>query len=123
MSNYYEEQQIKTIERATLAEGIKLPKSMEDYKDTNAKLFLNIMTPMIDKGSTTVNNNPAPSTSGHISNNFNTNSYTSSNYITLTIPRYILLNFKDSVPQNTEFIIASVGGSLDLGNMRVIGIY
>lgn len=142
MSNYYEEQQIGTIERAVLAEAVNLPAvttepltlsflegggeykiATNEYKDITGKFFLNIMTPLVDKGSASKRGESAPSTRGHCGDSLTTTNYSSSNYISLVIPKYILLNFIGSIPKGTEFIVASIGGSVEIEDMRIIGIY
>ena len=67
-----------------------------------------------------------------------TSSYQTSNYITLTIPRYLLYQFLGTnkitvdnqtktayatIPKGTEFILVSIGGKNDSTKMRLIGIY
>lgn len=140
-NNFYEEGKISSIERVVLAEDIRLPeiskypltlKNLEDkgeyklafneYTDVKGKFYLNIMTPLIDKGSVGEKNNSSPSTKGH-KGNLATNKYKSSNYITLIIPKYIVLNFTGVIPKGTEFLIGSVGSSIDLSKIRIIGLY
>lgn len=140
--NYYDQQSIITIERAQLAEDIPLPaintqKLTQDffeshseyvlaqnvYTDTMGKFYLNIMTPLLDKAESKTETKAAPSTRGHKGSTLNTMSYTATNYVSLMIPKYILLNFTGSVPKGTEFIVASIGGSLDVEDMRIVGIF
>ena len=141
MSNYFEEQEISTIERVVLAEDIILPEVTKHsvsidwlnnnnyispfnvYKDTLGKFFLPIMTPMVDKNFTREVVKTSPNTRTHKGSSLKTSSYTSSNYISLYIPKYILLNFIDKVPKGTEFIVASIGGSVEIEDMRIVGIY
>lgn len=142
MGNYYDDQKISSIERAKLAEDILLPElpkepltleylknigeyklAINEYTDVVGKFFLTIMTPLIDKGEAVEAKKTAPSTRGHKGQGLPTNSYTSSNFISLTIPKYIVLNFKDVIPKGTEFIVASVGGSIELEDLRIVGLY
>lgn len=140
--NYYDKQSIITIERAQLAEDIPLPAittekinleffesgktcilAQNAYIDTIGKFYLNVMTPLLDKQESKMETKSAPSTRGHKGSSLNTRSYTSTNYVNLVVPKYILLNFTGRVPKGTEFIVASIGGSLDVEDMRIIGIY
>lgn len=140
--NYYDKQSIITIERAQLAEDIPLPAittekinleffesgktcilAQNAYIDTIGKFYLNVMTPLLDKQESKMETKSAPSTRGHKGSSLNTRSYTSTNYVNLVVPKYILLNFTERVPKGTEFIVASIGGSLDVEDMRIIGIY
>lgn len=140
--NYFENQSIPYAERAVLAEDIELPdtnnnnvslsylesnpeyKSQNtEYKDIEGKFYIYIMTPIIDKDEAKEQTKKSPSTKGHTGDELTTSSYTSSNYVTLKIPKYILLNFSGKIPKGTEFIIVSIGGSMDLSNIRIIGVY
>lgn len=105
--SFYDEQSIFT-ERVILAEDIILPEDMKDYKDTIGKFFFPIMTPMLkmDEPRELIKNG-----------------YKSSNYISLYIPRYILLNFNTKISKGTEFIIASIDRSIKIDDFRIIGIY
>lgn len=141
MSNFYDDQSIPSIERVKLAEDIKLPvlpkyELTEDnlklgpydlihqlYTDMEGKFYIPIMTPLLkNDGVSQIKKSKAPSTVGH-KGNLKTSSYDSSNIVKLVIPKYILLNFIGKVPKGTEFIAASVGGSVSLDDMRIIGIY
>lgn len=140
--NYYDKQEIISIERAQLAEDIPLPAistqkltlnflenhdeyilAQNVYTDMIGRFYLNIMTPLLDKSESKTENKTAPSTRGHKGSKLNTTNYVSTNYVSLVVPKYILLNFTGKVPKGTEFIVASVGGSLDVEDMRIIGIY
>lgn len=139
MSNYYEDRTIVT-ERVTLAEDIILPKiskepltlsffetnneyklAANEYTDMKGKFYLKIMTPLLSKDSATNTRGVSPILKGQ--NKLNTSNYTSANYITLVIPKYILLNFVDKVPAGTEFIISTIDGSTDIEDLKIIGIY
>lgn len=141
-SNYFDQQVLSSVERVKLAEDIILPKlpvepltleylenmgeyklAINEYQDTMGKFYLPIMTPLVDKAETNDKLTVAPSTRQHRGSNLRTQSYNTTNFISLVIPKYILLNFKDKVPKGTEFIIASIGSSLDIDDMRIIGIY
>ena len=67
-----------------------------------------------------------------------TSSYQTSNYVSLTIPKYMLYQFIGStkmtidnktktayctIPAGTIFLISSYGGHQDLSKMRIIGLY
>lgn len=143
MSNFYDKQSIPSIERVKLAEDVKLPAlpkytlthdnleaygspyllMYQEYVDTEAKFYIPIMTPLLDSAEVKENKSTkAPSTKGH-KGSLKTSNYGSANFINLVIPKYILLNFTDKVPKGTEFIAASVGGSIDMDDLRIIGIY
>lgn len=142
MSNYYDNGAISSVEKATLAEDIVLPsitkapltlsflegggsyKTAEtEYKDTKGKFFISIMTPLVDQTNASTVSKASPTTRGQSGSKLNASKYSSSNYVTLTIPKYILLNFTGTVPKGTEFLVASINGSSSISNMRIIGIY
>jgi hypothetical protein len=121
MSNFFEEKKLVT-ERVKLAEDIILPDSIDDYKNTKAKFYLLIYTPLIDKDNIKTQTKSAPSLSKFNNNNLKPSKYDESNYITLTIPRYILFQFKNKIPKNTEFIITNIG-KFEIDHFRIIGVY
>jgi len=121
MGNFFENKELIT-ERVKLAEDIFLPESINDYKNISAKFYLNIYTPMLDKSKIKSEEKPAPLLSKFNNNNINPSKYEQSNYIELTIPRYILLQFKDKVPVGTEFIITCIG-EFKINHFRIIGLY
>ena len=106
------------VTRQWLLEGNKYIDPFNVYKDTKAKFFFNVATPMVSKGEPTKSSGPKPNVKG-----LSTSGYTRSNYIELIIPKYILLEFKDEVPKGTEFLIGCVGDSIDIDDMRIIGLY
>lgn len=142
IGNFYEKQSLSGLERVILAEEIILPELPEEpltlayleefgeyklafneYTDMQGKFFMNIMTPLVEKGEVAEKFASSPRTIGHRGKELNTMDYVSANYITLTIPKYILLNFKKSVPKGTEFLVASIDGSLEVDDIKIIGIY
>lgn len=143
MSNY--QSSIAAVERAILAQDIFLPATNTDksisfkeleskgsykiisafdvYKDIKAKFYLTILTPLVDKNDVAQKSNGSPLIRGQAKSKLYTSGYTSSNYVELTIPKYILLQFKNKVPKGTEFLICIPGGGMDIDDIRIIGIY
>jgi hypothetical protein len=121
MSNFFEQKRLIT-ERVKLAEDITLPESIDDYENIKAKFYINIFTPLVDKSETRTEYRSAPSTKIYNNNKLNPSDYQQSNYITLTIPRYILFQFKNNIPKNTEFIITCIG-EFKIDHFRIIGVY
>lgn len=118
-SNFFEKIELIT-ERVQLVEDINLPESYDDYEDIKAKFFINIFTPLLDKNKQILETRPAPNNSKTPS--IKGSEYQLSNYIILTIPRYILLNFKDKIPAGTEFIITCIG-EFKIEHFKIIGVY
>lgn len=141
-TNFFEKQAFSGLERVILAEDILLPElpdkpltlayleefgeyklAFNEYHDMQGKFFMNIMTPMVEKGEIEEKFSSSPRTIGHRGNELSTMDYVSTNFIILTIPKYILLNFREMVPKGTEFLIASIDGSLEVEDIKIIGIY
>lgn len=121
MGNFYEEGKLIT-ERVKLAEDIILPESYDDYKNTKAKFHLYVFTPLLDQETIKSTTKSAPSLSKFNNNNLKPSKYDEVNYITLTIPRYILFQFKNKVPKGTEFIVTNIG-YFRIDHFRIIGVY
>lgn len=121
MGSFYEDKKLIT-ERVKLAEDIILPESITDYENISAKFYINIFTPMVDKTKTKVETKSAPSVRKYNNNNLTPSDYEQSNYITLIIPRYILFQFKNTIPKDTEFIVTCIG-EFKIDHFRIIGVY
>jgi hypothetical protein len=122
MSNYFENPEFKYSEIATLAEDIILPKSIDDYVDTEGKFYIKILTPLLDRSEIQTRTIPAPNTKKFKNDNIVTSPYRSVNYVKLKIPRYILMNFKNKVPSGTNFIIVGIGGEFLIDHISIVGI-
>ena len=131
------------IEEATLLEDVLLPelppfptvgqihdgneyypRTIELYEDTMAKFSIPIINPLGDNNGSPTDNSKGSQNTRNISNknNLQVSSYKTSNYISLKIPRYILLNFISKIPKGTKFLVAFVGGSTDVGDIKIIGV-
>ena len=121
MINIFEDKSIIT-ERVKLVEDIKLPESINEYKNISAKFYFDIFTPLVDKSKINTQFKQAPSTNKYSNNGIATSDYQQSNYITLTIPRYMLFQFNKIIPKDTEFIITCIG-EFKVNHFRIIGIY
>lgn len=105
-----------------------------EIKNVDAKFYIPILMTLMNNNGTEVKTaNRAPKTTGFVGN-IKANSFNSSNCVTLTIPKYIVLQFLDHknekigvsdpiIPKGTEFLIACVRGNMDIEQMRIIGLY
>ena len=105
-----------------------------ELKNIDAKFYIPVLMTTFNKSDTEVKiNNKAPSKAG-FKGNIQSLSYSSTNCAVLTIPKYILLQFIDQkndivgvsdpyIPKGTEFLVACVGGYMEITQMRIIGIY
>lgn len=127
IDSFYDRPELKYSERVILAEDLELPdpsldgyNPLSDFTDMNAKFYLPIMTPLLDTDITYDKHSQKPNSDTLI-----TSEFVSSNYITLVIPKYILLQFAYEIiiPAGTEFIVTSIGGQMKIDYYRIIGVY
>lgn len=127
IDSFYDRPELKYSERVILAEDLELPdpsldgyNPLSDFTDMNAKFYLPIMTPLLDTDITYDKHSQKPNSDTLI-----TSEFISSNYITLVIPKYILLQFAYEIiiPTGTEFIVTSIGGQMKIEYYRIIGVY
>lgn len=116
--------------------------TMNMLKDITAKFYIPIIMPSISNTEAKDNTNTSPKSTGFKGTSTKSASgYTSSTYINLTIPKYLLYQFLGSstsnnskkttittnsyitIPKGTEFLIACPGGEFKSDRMRIIGIY
>lgn len=125
--NFFNHPELKYSERVILAEDLNLPdpdndgyNPLSDFTDLNGKFYLPILTPLLDNDITYDKHTTKPNSDTLI-----TSEYVSSNYITLVIPKYILLQFayETIIPAGTEFILTSIGGQMKIDYYRIIGVY
>ena len=121
MNNIFEDKSIIT-ERVKLVEDIKLPESASEYKNISAKFYFNLFTPLVDKSKVNSQFKSAPNINKYSNNSLSTSDYQQSNYITLIIPKYMLYQFDNIIPKDTEFIITCIG-EFKIEHFRIIGIY
>lgn len=135
---------IESLERATLIENIILPKittqtvtlgflesggsiilAQNAYKDMVGKFSVKMLNPMAETDTASDSNTNSPKKIGLRGQNMNTNSYTTSNFVSLIIPKHIVLGFagQTMIPKGTEFIVGFVGNEIEIENIQVLGVY
>lgn len=116
-----------SVELATLAEDV----TFSEIKNIETKFFIKMLTPMVASDNVSVKNKAGT---------------TSSNYITLTIPKYLLYNFIDvsfksikdkngethkvleteettyKIPKGTVFLVEFLGGEAEADKIYIVGI-
>ena len=98
-------------------------------EDIYAEFYIPILMPAVDveDGRPIEKYAGAPRSSGVTGSKKHSSAFTTSNYVTLMIPRYIVWQFcgkgRNVIPKGTEFIVATVGGSIALEDMRIIGLF
>lgn len=128
--SFYDKSYVTSIEQAVLAEDVKF----SSVQNIEGKFFIKVLTPMVDSTKLTTRSKAG---------------ITSSNYITLTIPAYMLLHFmnlqvstvKDGdstknvlswnkpnksnqfvIPKGTIFFVEFLGGLVDADKTYIVGI-
>ena len=127
MSNYYDnvyDSSAYSVEQAILAEDVRFT----SVKNINGKFFIKILTPMVNSNKAAVQSRAG---------------LKSSNYITLSIPSYLLFQFMNIgfttidekkvlkysmpdggfvIPKGTIFFIEFLGGQAEADKAYIIGI-
>lgn len=99
------------------------PRTIELYEDMIGKFSVPILFPLGNNTGDPEEQDMFSEPRNIISDsNLMTNPYQKSNYIELTIPKYIVMNFIDIIPKNTKFIICFIGESLDIEDIKIIGV-
>lgn len=99
------------------------PRTIELYEDMIGKFSVPILFPLGNNTGDPEEQDMFSEPRNIISDsNLMTNPYQKSNFIELTIPKYIVMNFIDIIPKNTKFIICFIGESLDIEDIKIIGV-
>lgn len=128
--SFYDKNYVTSIEQAVLAEDVKF----STVANIEGKFFIKVLTPMVDSTKLTTRTKAG---------------ITSSNYITLTIPAYMLLQFMNLevttikvgttsknvlswekptksnqfiIPKGTIFFVEFLGGLVDADKCYIVGI-
>jgi len=96
---------------------------IDTYKNMVGYFYIPVLMPLIEKGEPTELEFSAPDNSNIMNGNLKGKSYKKLNYISLVIPKYILLNFKDKVPEGTKFLCCMINGDVEVQNIHIIGIH
>lgn len=119
MPNFYEQQELPYAEIAVLGEDIEF----DSYKQNiTGKFLIPVLMPMQELNNL-VKNNISIADIDQTNRKNSISKYSITNYCNLTIPRYLLYNFDNKIEKGTKFIIVSIGGDIDLDNIRIVGIY
>ena len=105
-----------------------------ELKNIDANFYIPMLTPTMSSNGDKSEKKSAPSKNQFKGEYIESRSYTYSNSVKLTIPKYILFQFLDNktekvgekdpfIPKGTEFIICAIGGLGRLENIRIIGLF
>ena len=139
-SNYF------AIEIAELQQEIELPELPEDpltldtleryskmgkeyklmereYKNMIGNFYIPILFPLVENRESTELIYDAPKTTNIVNNALQGSEYVERNFVSLMIPKYIVMNFKKVIPKGTKFLVGFVGGNTKIVNINIIGLY
>lgn len=105
------------------AAGKKYNLMQNCYEDMVGKFYIPVLFPLVDKGDgPEIFVHDSPKTFNIIGNAVG-EKYKEYNYISLIIPKYIVMQFRDVIPAGTRFLIGFSGEHKKISNLNVIGLY
>lgn len=123
------DEHIITAERAVLTSDIVFTK----LQDITTQFIIPMLTPTQDNSSGEAKDKltraPSVRSQNRSVTRLKASNYITSNNVSLTIPAYIVAQFKDpfvlenKIPKGTEFIITGIGQKIEVDHLRIIGIY
>ena len=104
-------------------EGREYKLMEREYENMIGNFYISIMFPLVENGDSTELEFEAPPTNNILNGSLATKPYVERNFISLAIPKYIVMNFEKKIPKGTKFLIGFVGGSRSIENISIIGLY
>lgn len=92
------------------------------YTDMIGNFYIPMLFPLVENGESTELEYDAPSAQ-ILNNTVQGSGYVERNFISLMIPKYIVMQFKDKIPKGTKFLVGFIGGNTDINNISIIGLY
>ena len=94
------------------------------YKDMVGNFYVPMLFPLVENGKSTEMEFDAPKTNNvkNIDSNYVTEGYVERNFINLVIPKYIVMQFRKEIPLGTKFLVAFIGGTALISNIKIIGV-
>lgn len=96
----------------------------EVYTSVLGNFYVPMLFPMVENPEESTDMiHPAPENSMLLQDGgYETSEYTTRTYIELVIPKYIVMNFNDTIPKGTMFVVGFVGGSNTIDSMRIMSV-
>ena len=104
-------------------EGKEYKLMENEYQNMIGNFYVPILFPLVEDGESTELVFDAPKTNNILNNSLASSTYVERNYISLLIPKYIVMQFKDIIPKGTKFIIGLIGNETDIEDINIIGLY
>lgn len=119
-----------TKEPLTLETLTKLDKQGKEYKlkereyqNMIGNFYIPILFPLVENGESTELVFDAPKTGNILNESLVASTYVERNYVSLLIPKHLVMLFEDVIPKDTIFLIGLVGGGTDIEDINIIGVY
>lgn len=93
------------------------------YDDMIGNFYIPILFPLIENGESTELVYNSPKENKILNKSLKGTKYVERNYISLMIPKYIVMNFRGTIPAGTKFLVGFVGDSISIDNINIIGLY
>lgn len=95
----------------------------EWYTDVKANFYFPMLTPMVINGESTKMTHAAPDVSKFLAiGEFETTEYEEQNFISLIIPRHIVMGFRKEIPIGTKFTCNFIGGTTLYNSIIITGV-
>ena len=113
-----------SVLRAYEEERIPYWNKDEIYTSVLGNFYVPMLFPMVENPEESIDMlHPAPENSMLLEEGgFEPKEYITRTYIELVIPKYIVMNFEDTIPKGTMFTVGFVGGSNTISNLRVLSV-
>ena len=98
-------------------------RSEREYENMIGNFYIPILFPLVENGESTELEFEAPSTGNILNGSLASKPYVERNYISLAIPKYIVMNFEKLIPKGTKFLVAFIGGNKSIENISIVGLY
>jgi len=117
-----EELTLATLEK--YAEEGKVYNLMQNcYEDMIGNFYIPVLFPLVKNGESTELEFDSPKENKILNKSLKGVKYVERNFISLMIPKYIVMNFKKEIPAGTKFLVGFIGGSTSIDNINIIGLY
>ena len=94
------------------------------YSDIAGNFYIPLLFPLVENGESTVVKYKAPKAKKILNTDskFTSSEYMEKNYVSLVIPKYIAMDFRDYIPAGTKFAVGFIGGSAIISNIKVLAV-
>lgn len=92
------------------------------YEDMIGYFYIPVLFPLVQNGASTELVYDAPKENKILNKSLKGVKYVERNFVSLMIPKYIVMNFKKEIPAGTKFLVGFIGGSTSIDNINIIGI-